>query len=106
MHRLFSWHFNLFAFFVVSSVASFVAWDGPGYGALFQNFGGSIALVVLGDSVKKLEYDLYYVKIHTLLLDLRILLKTVVVVRSGRGRANTASAPGHSRADVVQLAQR
>jgi len=36
-------------------------------------------------SVKKLEYDLYYVKNHTLLLDLRILLETARVVVRGEG---------------------
>jgi sugar transferase (PEP-CTERM system associated) len=38
-----------------------------------------------GDSIRKLEYDLYYVKNHTLLLDMRIVLETAVVVLSGRG---------------------
>jgi sugar transferase (PEP-CTERM system associated) len=36
-------------------------------------------------SVRKLEYDLYYVKNHTLLLDLVILLETVRVVMLGEG---------------------
>ena len=36
-------------------------------------------------SVRKLEYDLYYVKNHTLLLDLMILLETVRVVMLGEG---------------------
>jgi sugar transferase (PEP-CTERM system associated) len=36
-------------------------------------------------SVRKLEYDLYYVKNHTLLLDLMILLETVRVVLLGEG---------------------
>jgi sugar transferase (PEP-CTERM system associated) len=36
-------------------------------------------------SVRKLEYDLYYVKNHTLLLDLVILLETVRVVLLGEG---------------------
>ncbi|MEO8753240.1 MAG: TIGR03013 family XrtA/PEP-CTERM system glycosyltransferase [Casimicrobiaceae bacterium] len=36
-------------------------------------------------SMKKLEYDLYYVKNHTLLLDIRILLETVRVVLFGHG---------------------
>jgi lipopolysaccharide/colanic/teichoic acid biosynthesis glycosyltransferase len=36
-------------------------------------------------SVRKLEYDLYYVKNHSLFLDLRILVETVRVVLSGRG---------------------
>ena len=36
-------------------------------------------------SVKKLEYDLYYVKNHTLILDLVILLETIRVVLLGEG---------------------
>jgi lipopolysaccharide/colanic/teichoic acid biosynthesis glycosyltransferase len=36
-------------------------------------------------SMKKLEYDLYYVKNHTLFLDLLILLETVRVVLVGAG---------------------
>jgi sugar transferase (PEP-CTERM system associated) len=39
----------------------------------------------LEDSVEKLQYDLYYVKNHTLFLDLLILLETVVVVLTGKG---------------------
>ena len=39
----------------------------------------------LQDSVEKLQYDLYYVKNHTLFLDLVILFDTVGVVLSGRG---------------------
>ena len=37
------------------------------------------------DSQEKLQYDLFYVKNHTLLLDLQILLETVRVVLTGRG---------------------
>jgi len=37
------------------------------------------------DSVEKLQYDLYYVKNHTLFLDLLILLETVAVVLTGKG---------------------
>jgi sugar transferase (PEP-CTERM system associated) len=37
------------------------------------------------ESIKKLEYDLYYVKNHTLLLDILILFKTVRVVMLGEG---------------------
>jgi lipopolysaccharide/colanic/teichoic acid biosynthesis glycosyltransferase len=36
-------------------------------------------------SMKKLEYDLYYVKNHTIFLDLLILLETVLVVLLGEG---------------------
>ncbi len=38
------------------------------------------------DAAEKLKYDLYYVKHRTILLDLLIMLKTVVVVIKGRGR--------------------
>jgi len=37
------------------------------------------------ESIKKLEYDLYYVKNHSLLLDILILFKTVRVVMLGEG---------------------
>jgi sugar transferase (PEP-CTERM system associated) len=37
------------------------------------------------DAVRKLQYDLYYIKNHTLVLDLVILLKTVRVVLGGEG---------------------
>ena len=41
--------------------------------------------VNIEESVKKLEYDLYYVKNNSLLLDLLILLRTVRVVLLGEG---------------------
>jgi lipopolysaccharide/colanic/teichoic acid biosynthesis glycosyltransferase len=37
------------------------------------------------DAVHKLQYDLYYVKNHTLLLDLVVLFETVSVVVGGKG---------------------
>jgi lipopolysaccharide/colanic/teichoic acid biosynthesis glycosyltransferase len=37
------------------------------------------------DAKKKLEYDLYYVKNHTLFLDVLILLETIRVVLRGEG---------------------
>ena len=37
------------------------------------------------DSLEKLQYDLYYVKNHTLFLDLMVLLETVGVVLTGKG---------------------
>ncbi len=37
------------------------------------------------DSIEKLQYDLYYVKNHSLFLDVVILLETVVVVLTGKG---------------------
>jgi sugar transferase (PEP-CTERM system associated) len=37
------------------------------------------------DSLEKLQYDLYYVKNHTLFLDLVVLMETVGVVLTGKG---------------------
>lgn len=37
------------------------------------------------DSIQKLQYDLYYVKNHTLFLDIVVLFQTVGVVLSGKG---------------------
>ena len=37
------------------------------------------------DALEKLQYDLFYVKNHDLLLDLRVLVKTVAVVLLGKG---------------------
>jgi sugar transferase (PEP-CTERM system associated) len=37
------------------------------------------------DSVEKLQYDLYYVKNHTLFLDLVVMFETVAVVLTGKG---------------------
>lgn len=39
----------------------------------------------LDDAAKKLQFDLYYVKNHTLFLDLVVLFETVVVVVTGKG---------------------
>lgn len=38
------------------------------------------------DSIRKLQYDLYYVKNNSLFLDLLILIDTVQVVVFGKGR--------------------
>jgi lipopolysaccharide/colanic/teichoic acid biosynthesis glycosyltransferase len=37
------------------------------------------------DAVNKLQFDLYYVKNHTLFLDLVVLFETIVVVITGKG---------------------
>jgi lipopolysaccharide/colanic/teichoic acid biosynthesis glycosyltransferase len=37
------------------------------------------------DSAEKLQYDLYYVKNHSLLLDIVILFETIGVVLTGKG---------------------
>jgi sugar transferase (PEP-CTERM system associated) len=39
----------------------------------------------MDDAAKKLQFDLYYVKNHTLFLDLVVLFETVVVVVTGKG---------------------
>jgi lipopolysaccharide/colanic/teichoic acid biosynthesis glycosyltransferase len=39
----------------------------------------------LDDAVEKLQYDLYYVKNHTLFLDIMVLIETVQVVLWGKG---------------------
>jgi exopolysaccharide biosynthesis polyprenyl glycosylphosphotransferase len=38
------------------------------------------------DAAKKLEYDLYYVKNRSFVLDLKIALKTIMIILSGMGR--------------------
>ena len=38
------------------------------------------------DSMEKLQYDLYYVKNRSTLLDLGILLKTINIVLTGKGQ--------------------
>lgn len=51
-----------------------------GWAQVRYRYGESVA-----DAVQKLQYDLYYVKNHTLFLDTLILFKTVGVVLSGAG---------------------
>jgi sugar transferase (PEP-CTERM system associated) len=51
-----------------------------GWAQVRYSYGASVE-----DSVRKLEFDLYYVKNHSLLLDLVILVKTVRVVLLGEG---------------------
>jgi len=51
-----------------------------GWAQVRYSYGANIE-----QSVKKLEYDLYYVKNHTVFLDLLILLETVRVVLLGEG---------------------
>jgi len=52
-----------------------------GWAQVKYSYGASIE-----DSRAKLEYDLYYIKNYSILLDLTILLKTVYTVFSGGGR--------------------
>ncbi|GAB4169174.1 MAG: TIGR03013 family PEP-CTERM/XrtA system glycosyltransferase [Rhodocyclaceae bacterium] len=51
-----------------------------GWAQVRYKYGASV-----DDAIEKLQYDLYYVKNHTLFLDLVILLRTVRVVLSGEG---------------------
>jgi len=52
-----------------------------GWAQVMYPYGASI-----GDAYEKLQYDLYYAKHMSLLLDLTILVKTIKVVLLGRGR--------------------
>lgn len=52
-----------------------------GWAQLNYPYGASVA-----DSLRKLEFDMYYVKNNSLLLDVMILLQTVEVILFGRGR--------------------
>jgi lipopolysaccharide/colanic/teichoic acid biosynthesis glycosyltransferase len=38
------------------------------------------------DAIEKLQFDLYYIKNYSFLLDLKILLKTIKVILFGKGR--------------------
>ncbi|MDR0578158.1 MAG: TIGR03013 family PEP-CTERM/XrtA system glycosyltransferase [Candidatus Accumulibacter sp.] len=51
-----------------------------GWAQVSYHYGSSV-----NDSIQKLQYDLYYVKNHTLFLDLVILFETVGVVLTGKG---------------------
>lgn len=52
-----------------------------GWAQVMYRYGSSVE-----DAREKLQYDLYYIKNYSLFLDLVILLKTLRVVLSGRGR--------------------
>ena len=51
-----------------------------GWAQVRYPYGASIE-----DGLKKLEYDLYYVKNHSLFLDLMIMVETIQVVLLGKG---------------------
>jgi len=51
-----------------------------GWAQVRYHYGASVE-----DSAEKLQYDLYYVKNHTLFLDLVVLFETVGVVLTGKG---------------------
>ncbi len=52
-----------------------------GWAQVCYAYGASVE-----DAVEKLQYDLYYVKNHTLFLDMMVLFQTVQVVLWGKGR--------------------
>ncbi len=52
-----------------------------GWAQVMYSYGSSVK-----DARIKLEYDLYYIKNHSIRLDLVIILKTFVVILKGRGR--------------------
>jgi len=51
-----------------------------GWAQVRYQYGSTVA-----DAQEKLHYDLYYVKNHSLLLDMLILIQTVGVVLTGKG---------------------
>jgi len=51
-----------------------------GWAQVCYSYGDTV-----GDSIEKLQYDLYYVKNYSVLLDLLILLQTAEVVMLGKG---------------------
>ena len=51
-----------------------------GWAQVRYQYGASV-----DDAVQKLQYDLYYVKNHTLFLDMMVLAETVRVVMTGEG---------------------
>lgn len=63
-----------------------------GWAQLNFPYGASVA-----DAREKLQYDLYYIKNASLILDLLILLQTAEVVVWGRGTSMAGVAPGSDR---------
>ncbi len=51
-----------------------------GWAAVKYQYGASV-----NDAVEKLQYDLYYIKNHSPLLDLHIILRTTKVILFGKG---------------------
>ncbi len=51
-----------------------------GWAQVCYSYGDTV-----GDSIEKLQYDLYYVKNYSVLLDMLILLQTAEVVMLGKG---------------------
>jgi lipopolysaccharide/colanic/teichoic acid biosynthesis glycosyltransferase len=51
-----------------------------GWAQVRYRYGASVK-----DAIEKLQYDLYYVKNHSLFLDIIIIIDTIEVVISGKG---------------------
>lgn len=52
-----------------------------GWAQVSYHYGSSIE-----DAKEKLEYDLFYIKNHSIILDLKIILKTIRIILFGRGQ--------------------
>jgi len=52
-----------------------------GWAQVMYPYGASVE-----DAYRKLQYDLYYIKHHDILFDLKVLLKTITIVIFGKGR--------------------
>ena len=52
-----------------------------GWAQVMYPYGASVE-----DAYRKLQYDLYYIKHHSILFDVKVLLKTVTIVIFGKGR--------------------
>ena len=52
-----------------------------GWAQVMYPYGASV-----GDAYRKLQYDLYYIKHHSIPFDVKVLLKTVTIVIFGKGR--------------------
>ena len=51
-----------------------------GWAQVSYPYGASVK-----DAIEKFQYDLYYIKKYSLILDFRIILKTIKIVLFGRG---------------------
>lgn len=52
-----------------------------GWAQVMYPYGASVE-----DAYRKLQYDLYYIKYHDILFDIKVLLKTITIVVFGKGR--------------------
>ncbi len=52
-----------------------------GWAQVMYPYGASV-----DDAYRKLQYDLYYIKHHNIIFDMKVLLKTVTIVIFGKGR--------------------